>query len=223
MSNLKHSYSSLKEFDNCAKRYHHTRILRDVKDEGNVASIHGSRIHKMLEDRLRDKAMLPAEAAKYEKFCVAVESLGGTLLLEHQMTLNSRLVPTQWESEDAWLRSILDVFVIDGDKAIIMDWKTGKRRPDFWQLELSVAQVFIAYPEVQSINTAFVWLKTGEFDSESYRRKDLQAILAKLAEKTNRIEEALEEDIWPARPSGLCSYCPAYSICSFAQKNWKRR
>ena len=219
---ITHSYSALKLFDNCPKRYYHQRVAKDFVDQGGEASIHGNRIHTMMELRLRDGVVLPDEAKKYEQFCVAVEKIDGELFLEHKMSLSKDLTPSDYDTDETWLRSILDVFILGDDKAVIMDWKTGKRRPDFWQLELSVAQVMIHYPEVNTVNTAFVWLKSGEIDTERYTRTSLPRILERLKEKTDRIEEAVVEDVWPAKPSGLCDYCPVKNACTYAQKRWRR-
>lgn len=219
---LRHSYSSLKEFDNCPKRYHHTRIIKDVKDVGGEASIYGDRVHKALEERVRDGVALPDDLEKHEPLCAAISGMPGKVYAELELALDKNLNPAGWWDDSAWIRSKLDVFVDAGKKALIADYKTGKRRPDFFQLEVSAAQVFIHYPEVQAIQTAFLWLKESTRDDEPYYRKDLQRILDKMGAKIDRIEAAVVDDVWPAKPSGLCGYCPAKDICSFAQK-YRRR
>lgn len=122
---LSHSYSALKQFENCPQRYYRQRILKDVKDLGGEASKYGERIHEMLERRLRDSEILPEEAARYEALCIGVEKLaqGGELHVEKELVLNADLTPTGWWDSDAWLRSKLDVLVIKGTDAVVMDWK----------------------------------------------------------------------------------------------------
>lgn len=122
---LSHSYSALKLFENCPQRYYRQRILRDVKDEGGEASKYGERIHEMLERRLRDNEDLPQEIAHYEALCKGVEKLaeGGELHIEKELVLNDNREPTGWWDNDAWLRSKLDVLVIKGADAVVMDWK----------------------------------------------------------------------------------------------------
>lgn len=226
MEPLQHSFSSIKMFDNCAKRYYHQKITKEVVDLGGEASVYGNRIHKHMELRLAEGKMLPGEAKAFEEHCLAVEKMAGptsSMFLEKKLAIDRQLKPCEWESDNTYVRSILDVLIMTDDKAVIMDWKTGKRRPDFFQLELSAAQVFIHYPEIKKINTAFVWLTANQIDKEQYNRKSLKAILKNVASKTGRIEEARELDVWPAKPSGLCSYCPANKICEFAQKSYRRR
>ena len=159
---LSHSYSSIKLYENCPYRYFRQRIVKDVVDEGGEASKYGERIHQYLEYRLANDAVLPQEVAHYEPLCLSVERIatGGELLIEKELVLTENLTPTGWFDADAWLRSKLDILVINGSLANVMDWKTGKRNADQFQMQLFAAQVFKHYPEVQSVRTSLVWLKT---------------------------------------------------------------
>lgn len=215
---LSHSYSAIVQFENCPLRYYRQRIIKDVKDEGGDASIYGDRIHKFLESRLRGSE-LEAEIKHYEPLCTAVEVLAheGELLIEHEMVLTENLTPTTWWAKDAWLRSKLDVLVIVGSDAVVMDWKTGKRKPDFFQMELFAAQVFKHFPQVQQVKASLVWLKTMEMDSEAYNRMDINPVWAGIMQRIQRIHDAYEHETWPARPSGLCRYCPCRHDCDSAR------
>jgi len=215
---LSHSYSAIVQFENCPLRYYRQRIVKDVKDEGGEASIYGERIHKLLEDRLRGAA-LDSEIAQYEPLCQSVEKLAssGELFIEHEMVLTENLTTTSWWAGDAWLRSKLDILVIIGADAVVMDWKTGKRKPDFFQMELFAAQVFKHFPQVQRVIASLVWLKTMEMDSATYNRMNINPIWAGIMQRIQRIHDANEYDNWPARPSGLCRYCPCRHDCTYAK------
>lgn len=216
---LSHSYSSIKLYENCPYRYFRQRIVKDVVDAGGEASKHGERIHEFLEHRLKSNATLPQEIATYEPLCVAVEKLaqGGELHIEKELVLSENLTPTGWWDADAWLRSKLDILVINGHDANVMDWKTGKRNPDFFQMQMFAAQVFKHYPEVQRVKTSLVWLKTMEMDTEQYTRLDANPIWAEVMKRIQRIHSAYEHANWPARPSGLCRYCPCRHDCDYAR------
>jgi predicted RecB family nuclease len=216
---LSHSYSSIKLYENCPYRYFRQRIVKDVVDEGGEASKYGERIHQYLEYRLANDAVLPQEVAHYEPLCLSVERIatGGELLIEKELVLTENLTPTGWFDADAWLRSKLDILVINGSLANVMDWKTGKRNADQFQMQLFAAQVFKHYPEVQSVRTSLVWLKTMEMDTQTYFRADVNAIWADVMKRIQRIHSSLEHDNWPARPSGLCRFCPARHDCDSAR------
>ena len=219
--NLTHSFSALKMYENCPRRYMHQRVNKEVQDEGSDASKYGERIHEALELRLKDKTPLTDETKKYEPLCRAIEQEGkdGEVLAEQKMTLNKNLTPTQWFAPDAWFRSVLDVLMIHENqkKAFVLDWKTGKRRPDFTQMEIFALQVFKHYPEVDSVTSALVWLRDYKMDTQVYKREQSNEMWAKIMARINRIYESLEHDTWPPKPSGLCPWCPAKHICDYAQ------
>ena len=216
MTKLAHSYSALKQFDNCPKQYHMQRITKEVKPSEGEASIYGTRIHEQLEVRLKG-GELTSETAKYEPLCAAFEKLPGKLLTEQELCLNKNLEPTSWWAEDAWLRSKLDVLVLDKDRAGIGDWKTGKHRPDYFQLEVFALQAFKHYPEVRKVKASFIWLKDMRLDSRYYVKSELPLLLNKLYKRVQRIDDAVKADNWPAKPSGLCPWCPAKHLCEFAR------
>jgi len=219
MEKLTHSYSSIKMFEQCPKRYLHQRINKDVKDMGSEATIYGERVHKQLENRLALSEPLPKESIKHEQVCNTIEKLteNADLYLEEQLCLNENLTPTGWYDNDAWLRSILDVLILKDDTAIIMDWKTGKRRPDFFQLELFALQVFKHYPNIKKVKSTFVWLKEGKIDTENFNHVDTNIMWTNVLSKIDKIDQAYTSSNFPARPSGLCRYCPANNICEYAR------
>jgi hypothetical protein len=194
-------------------------VVKDVVDEGGEASKHGERIHAFLENRLKDNTDLPQEIAQYDTLCKAVERLaeGGVLEVERELVLNDNLMPTGWWDADAWIRSKLDVLVIKGSDAVVMDWKTGKRNPDQFQMQLFAVQVFKHFPEVQRVKTSLVWLKDMNMDSEQYTRLDANKLWADIMKRIQRIHTSLEHDNWPAKPSGLCRFCPARHDCDYAR------
>ena len=135
MTKLAHSYTALKMYENCPKRYYHQRITKEVVDQPGTATVYGERVHKQLEEYLKAPAVgLPEETAALKPLCDQVKAGadgGGLLLVEQEYTLTSDLQPTSWFAKDAWLRFKLDVLVIRGNStAVVVDWKTGKRRPD---------------------------------------------------------------------------------------------
>lgn len=218
MTKLSHSFSSIKLYENCPLRYYHQRVIKSVVDKGGEASQYGERIHKFLELRLAEDQDLPQEAAHYEKLVQSVETIAakGELHIECEMTLNQDLKPTGWWDQDAWLRSKLDVLIECGNTAYVLDWKTGRRRPDFSQLELFALQVFAHCPEVDEVSSTFIWLKDMAMDKETYTRKQSAAMWQGMLARIRRIEQSLEKENWPAKPSGLCKFCPCRHLCEYA-------
>ena len=217
MPNLSHSYSAIKLFENCPLRYYRQRVKREVLDIGGEASRYGERVHAFLESRLKGQE-LNAEVAQYQQLCASVDALAkqGTLYVEHELALTEDLIPTGWNDATAWLRSKLDVLIIVGAEAVVMDWKTGKRNVSPLQMQMFAVQVFKHFPDVQRVKTSLVWLQVMKMDTTQYARSDANMIWAEIMKRIQRIHDAYEHDTWPARPSGLCRFCPCRHDCDYA-------
>lgn len=217
---ISHSFSSLKQYESCPLYYYRTRILKDVKDMGGEASAHGERVHKELEEYVTTGAELSPELAKMTRVLDAIKrrSNSAKVMAEQALTVNAQFTPVGWFDKDAWLRTKIDVLLVSGNTAIILDWKTGKRRPDFDQLALYALQVMWHYPEVSKMYGCFVWLQDSKIDDATYTRDQYAILLNQLMTKVGHIEAALRTDTWPARPSGLCSYRPCSTTCKFARR-----
>jgi hypothetical protein len=219
MTKLAHSFSALKMYENCPKRYYHQRITKEVKDSVGEATLYGERVHKHLEDYLKTGAALPDDSVKLQPLCDTFRTSAGDggFFVEQEYTLNKDLQETGWWDADAWLRFKLDVLVVrDNGTAIVADWKTGKRRPDFDQLEMFALAVFSFWPAVNKVTSVFVWTKENAMDKETYKREHIDDMWTRLLTRINRVEKSLETDVWPAKPSGLCRYCPCKDFCEFA-------
>ena len=91
------------------------------------------------------------------------------------------------------------------------------RNADQFQMQMFAAQVFKHFPDVQRVKTSLVWLKTMEMDTEQYTRVNMNAIWAEIMKRIQRIHDAYEHGNWPARPSGLCRFCPCRHDCDYAR------
>jgi hypothetical protein len=66
------------------------------------------------------------------------------------------------------------------------------------------------------VKTSLVWLKTMEMDTEIYSRINTNDLWQDILSRIQMIYKSLDNDNWPAKPSGLCRYCPARHDCDFA-------
>ena len=62
-------------------------------------------------------------------------------------------------SKDVWVRGVIDIGVIGSDTAYLLDWKTGKHRPDSDQLEVICGFGGLLYTLISNVVTGFIWLK----------------------------------------------------------------
>lgn len=220
---LKHSFSAFEMFDQCPKKYWHLRVAKDYVDPGREASKDGERVHKYFEDRINDGIPLPPAYAKHEPKCEALLSAPGSIVAEQELALTKNFVPTGWWDNDVWLRVKADVTIVNGSKGLVLDWKTGKRRPKPFQLRLGAFALMSYNPLVTKVNAMFAWLREDTSDAETYTREaDFDAIKQEVELKAARIAVAAEESVWQAKPGPLCAYCPAKQGCSYADERYKR-
>jgi len=218
MKRLAHSFSGLELFDACPKRYNALKVEKSVKSEDSEASLAGTRDHKFLEDRLLDGSKLPPHLSKAESACEAIANSGLIVKPEQEFALTKELEPCDWWHQDAFLRVKADVGLYSGTTAALLDWKTGKRRPKPFQLELGALTQFRHYPKIKSTKAAFLWLKDDTTDKYEFTREDdYDRILNKFMTKVERVEEAKEENVWQAKPGFHCNWCELKNTCTSSQ------
>jgi len=217
MKPLAHSHSSIKDYENCALAYYHKRILKDVPDVKGDAAIWGERVHKDFELRVTEGKPLPDHLQHFEPHLNKL--LGLDTKCEWKLALNSELKPTEWFAPDAWLRCVIDLYArVRDNTAVIIDYKTGKRKDDFDQLKLCALMVFAHAPDVNEVRTAFFWTQAQAMDTATYWRAEANTLWTEVITKIKRIHRSVDSDNWPARPSGLCGWCGYQPKCNYARR-----
>lgn len=210
---MAYSYSGIKDYEGCQRRFYLTRVAKTCKQSDTVATTYGKQVHKAFEGHLRDGAPLEQRFAHFEQYVAPLKSFSGRILCEHEMGLRADFSPCGFKDEDAWLRGIADFISLDTDKGVarVGDFKTGKseRYADTAQLELMAALVMQHFPEISRVKGALIFVVAGAIIKADFTREQLPEILAKWAGKTAAIEASTEQEVWNARPSGLCKFCPA--------------
>lgn len=230
MTKLSHSHSAIKLYEQCPRKYWHLRVVKDTLASTGTDADYGNWVHKAFEDHVGKGEPLPATLEQWEPV------LSRFLRLEHSCELplvldeNLKLIEGEdaWNSPAAWFRCKIDLYAeLSPLAALIVDYKTGKRKPDFDQLELNALCIFQAKPEIEVVVGAFLWTKfpeAGLQDQMTYARKDMNALWAKHMGRIRNIYTSLENDNWPAKPSGLCKWrskdgrsgqCEAYDRCPY--------
>ncbi len=215
------SYSSLSSFEQCPRRYAVIRVHKLVADPPNAASKHGDEVHKALELYVKDGTALPVKYAQYEPIVSKIAKSPGDVYAEQRFALTRDIKPTTFFAPDCWVRGVLDVTVVRGAKATVLDYKTGKPKNDPDQLKLFAAAVFGQYPEVDTVKTGYLWLAYDIADTEIYTRSQAADIWKSFEVRVERLEHAMKYDEFPPKPSGLCkNYCPVpKNICEFSGRS----
>ena len=215
------SFSSLTAFETCPRRYYHLKVVKDTTDPPNEATAWGKTVHKHMEDRVSHGAPLPTVISSYEKMAAMIADSPGEKLVEQQLAVDANLQPTEWMSPTAWCRGIVDVGVLTTKHVVLLDWKTGKRKPQSDQLKLFAGLAFSHYPSVSTAATGFVWLKEKRVDKALFHRTNVSVIWLQFEPRVQRLERAYNDNKFPPKPSGLCNkWCPVpHRKCEFSGKD----
>ena len=203
------SYSALTAFETCPKRYQLTKVTKQVVEKQSEAMLWGNKVHKSLELFARDGKPLPPEMMEYGRYVKKIQAYEGKRVVEERISLTKDFRRTTWMAKDVWVRGIIDIGKVGSETAYILDWKTGKHRPDSDQLKLFAALAFAKYPWIKKAVTGFIFLKVEKFEKETFTRKQLPEIWNEFIPRLKRLAIANAEDKWLPRPSGLCkNWCP---------------
>lgn len=211
------SISSLTDFTNCPKAYYEKRIAKSVVEEQGDAAAWGDYVHKEFEKYLKSESLahavpshtLPDDLRQYTSYLQSIAAMNGAHHYECKYAINSKMEPCEFFDPDVWCRGIIDVLVIDGEVARIIDHKTGKRKPGSLQLQLNALLVMIHHPDVQVVETAYFWLKDKKLDPESFIRTDYAKLWNDFLPQLRPYMVAHQKEVFVPRPSGLCNgWCP---------------
>lgn len=210
---LSHSYSSIKDFEGCPKRYHEVRILKKFKSQDTDATRYGTEAHSAFEHFVRDSTPLPPAFERYRSFVEPLRAITGERFCERKMAITETFAPCEFFAKDVWFRGIPDLLIVNGRTARVVDYKTGKssRYADTAQLELLAGMVFAYHPEVEVVKGLLLFVVPGDVVKADFKREDFAQIMSKWAGRANAVEAALRSGVWNPRPSALCRFCPVAS------------
>jgi CRISPR/Cas system-associated exonuclease Cas4 (RecB family) len=209
------SFSSLKDFINCPKQYYHIKVAKDFEKKATHQMLYGTEVHKACEDYVRDGTPLLKNYERFKSQLDALLEIRGTKYCEHEMALTQDREPCAFDSDTRWVRGIVDLLIVDGADAYIVDYKTGSNRyPDPKQLKLMALMTYAHFPEVQSIKAGLLFVMHNTFVTEEYDRKDINKLWQNFLPELNRLQVAYENNIWFPKAGPLCGWCPV-SSCNF--------
>lgn len=204
------SFSRIKAFDTCPKQFYHTYILKEFPYEETDATRYGNEFHKAAELFIKDGKPIPKKFEFARPTLEALAAKPGDKHCEYKFGLTRDLQPCSFFAKNVWFRGVIDLAIIDGDRAFIVDYKTGKsaRYAETGQLELMALAVFKFFPEVKKVNAGLLFVVADEFIKDQYKIDLEGEMWAKWLGEYAKMEKAEEHDVWNPRPSGLCrAYC----------------
>lgn len=217
------SYSSIKTFEQCPKKYFHLKVVKDVKDEPGEAADYGTAVHEAAEYFIKHGTPIPD---KFDYMKPIVESLAAIEGDKHtELKLGLRKTadgfePCDFFDRDVWYRGIVDLVIVNGKRAHMIDYKTGKsaKYADTKQLDLMAGALFVHFPDLMMIKSALAYVVSNEFIPKTHVRTEKRAYLGTFDGSLDRLEHAQLSGVWNPKSGPLCGWCPVTDC-----PHWKPR
>jgi hypothetical protein len=211
--NITWSYSSLKTFEQCPKKYYHLRVLKDVKDGGSDATLYGQELHKAAEDYIKLGTPIPLKFGYIDSVLKALEGIPGEKHCE--LKLGVRKTDTGYEpcgffDKDVWWRGVADLVIVQGELGFSVDYKTSKnaKYADTKQLDVVAAALFTHFPQIKKIKSALAFVVSNEFIRKEHAAELRDSYFASFDPELDRLATAQESGVWNTNTSPLCRFCP---------------
>jgi hypothetical protein len=205
------SYSSLKTFQQCPRKYYHTKVAKDVVEPDTKATLYGKLAHTVAEEFIRDKAPIPEAFEYMEPTLKQLDSIPGDKLCEVKLGLTRDLETCTFSAPTVWWHGIADLVVINEDKklAYSVDYKTSKnaRYADVKQLDLVACGLFAKFPKIDTVKSALIFVVSKEFVKKDHHREMIPKYIESPAQDVARLEAALDNGVWNPIQGPLCRFC----------------
>lgn len=212
------SHSALKAFETCPKKYYMTTVEKRFTEHKGEAVTWGSEVHKAFEDYFKTGKPFPIGMRQFQTVADSIKAAVTPKveeLTETKLAINRDFQPVGYFDRDVWVRCVVDYGIKNGSKALIVDWKTGKKSQDSDQLALMAGMMFAQAEELTQITSSFVWLKEpkgNQMDKLVFSRENTGEIWDRFLRRVEAFEEAFVKEDFPAKPNGLCRrFCPVTS------------
>lgn len=215
ISQLKWSYSSLKDFENCPRQYQEIKVLKRFEKRPSPQMLYGTEVHSALEHYVKDGTPLPKNYQKYQPMLDPLVEMEGEKYPEHRMAITYEKVPCSFGAENYWVRGIADLLVVRGNTGFIVDYKTGSNRfPDPRQLQLMALMTFEHFPDIEEVHAGLLFVAHNHFIMSEYYRRDKDSLWKPFTNLLTRLSLSYKGDNWIPNPTPLCKFCPV-SSCEF--------
>jgi hypothetical protein len=205
------SFSSLKTFQQCPKKYYHTKIAKDVVEPDTTATLYGKSAHTVAEEYIRDGKPVPPQFSYMQETLDSLKAIPGEKHCEMMLGFTKGLEACEFHAPNVWWHGIADLVVINEEKkmAYSVDYKTSKnaRYADVKQLDLVATGIFAKFPKIERIKSALLFVVSKEFVKAEHHVEMVPKYVEKPARDVARIEAALENGVWNPVQGPLCKFC----------------
>ncbi len=209
------SFSSLKTFQQCPKKYFHIKVAKDVVDRPHESALYGSAVHKAAEDHVAEGVPIPAKYGYMIPTIEALKGIPGEKFCEIKLGVTEKLETCDYDAPNAWWHGIVDLLIVDEDTgtAHMVDYKTSKnaKYADTKQLDYMAVAVFAKFPKIKVIKSALLFVVSNEFVKKKHVVENKTAYMNSAIFDLNRLKSAFNSGVWNPVSGPLCKFCPVKS------------
>lgn len=209
------SPSAIASFEQCPKAWYETKILKKYPFTVTEQITYGTTVHEQLEKYAKFSTPLPEHLEYVAPVIDTLREDNYTIVAELEIGITKDWEARGFWDKDVFLRGKADLVAIKEKHAIILDWKTGKRKPDPFQLNIYGVILFHLF-KLDRVDVGFAWLKTKESDAYTITAAEFPGIVTDIMQRTDKMKDMYERNDFPARTSPLCCWCPALNDCEEA-------
>jgi CRISPR/Cas system-associated exonuclease Cas4 (RecB family) len=203
------SYSAIKTYETCPKKYEGERVTKEVKYTDTVHTLYGKELHTAAEEYIRDGKVLDLKFKFIQGYLDKLQAIPGEKFCELKLGLkkqDGQLIECDFFDPEVWFRGVADLVIKHGNRATVIDYKTSKsaKYADLKQLALMAACLFVKYPELEKVKAGLLFVTSGEFVRGMYTKDQGLNIFAELHPLLKQREIAYNTGVFNARPNGLC-------------------
>jgi len=224
MSYRPYSYSRVATYMRCPQRFkfkYVDKLPEIAKDAGRL----GSAVHEAIRSYITSgEGEIPLTVVPPEAYDFALEmfenaksilpELGEVVATEMRFAVTKEGLPTDFDSQDAFYRGIIDLVTFKDGKLFVWDWKTGVADPEVLQLLLYMHYLpFFFDGEVGG--GGFVFLRSANIKHVEYDA----GITEKAVSDFMKVIEQIEKDTkFAPRPGDHCAFCSYVALCPLVKR-----
>lgn len=217
-----YSFSRLSEFERCPKRFEFKYIQKlpeILEDAGHFGKIVHEAIARLIKNQNFEEILKELEFEEYERAKNMIEKvknmINGLKIIgvEVKFSFNEDFIPVPFDSDDVYIRGIIDMIVKGEHGYIIYDWKTGYSKPNMFQLLFYAWAASKLNLPVEAVG--FVLLNSGEIETIEVNDELLDRTEKRIKSLVWQIENT---KTFEPKPGLHCAYCSYIGICPLAKE-----
>lgn len=206
------SISKFRDFEQCPRMCRAKHVIKTGWQESpNDAMERGKKVHRCLQEAILYNLELPADLAHMTPIVqsfVAMKAAGKLVYPEMKFGVSATFGKVDFfDGEDLRVRCVLDLFVQDATKILIVDWKTGKRKDEHQEdAAFYGAMTHLAFGGTHKTDSMYAF--TDDLSKTfSVANEENWKVASDWWKKFDYAEKLILIENAPATPCNACAWC----------------